>query len=153
MRRSNPGPDGAADRGSAAVEFLTVGVLLLVPIVYLVLTLAALQGAAFAAEGAARQAARLIATADSDAAGRAAASDAVRAGLADWHVPGGAAAVAVACTPRPDDCLTPRGTVLVTVRVATPLPLMPPALAVDATGSVPVEAHALQPVSMFRRAP
>lgn len=153
MRRSSPLPDLGGDRGSAAVEFLTLGVLLLVPIVYLVLTLAALQGAAFAAEGAARQAARLIATAGTEASGRSAADTAVRVGLADWHLPAHAASVTVVCSPRPDDCLTPRGTVRVTVRVAAALPLMPPALAVDAPGTVPVEAHALQPVSMFRSKP
>jgi hypothetical protein len=153
MPRSNPLPELGGDRGSAAVEFLTMGVLLLVPIVYLVLTLAALQGAAFAAEGVARQAARLIATGDTEAAGRSAADAAVRVGLADWRVPAGAAAVTVTCSPRPDDCLTPRGTVRVTVRVGVALPLMPPALAVNAPGVVPVEAHALQPVSMFRVAP
>ena len=41
MPRSNPSPDD----GSAAIEVLVLGVLLLVPLVYLVLTVAALQSA------------------------------------------------------------------------------------------------------------
>ena len=82
MRRSNP----SREAGSAAVEVLVLGVLLLVPLVYLVLTLAVLQGAAFAAEGAARQAARSIALAADDRSGRAAADDAVAVALADWRV-------------------------------------------------------------------
>lgn len=147
MRRSNPRPD--AEAGSAAVEFLTLGVLLLVPLVYLVLALGALQGAAFAAEGAARQAARVLVLAPTDADGRSAAAEAVRIGLADWHVPVSAAAVGVRCAPDPADCLVPRGSVTVTVRLAVALPLLPPALHVGAPGTIPVEAHAVQRVSMF----
>ncbi|HSP76545.1 MAG TPA: hypothetical protein VLO31_10065, partial [Cryobacterium sp.] len=48
-----------AERGSASLEFITAGLILLVPLVYLVLAMAALQGGALAVEGAARQAARV----------------------------------------------------------------------------------------------
>ena len=139
----------APEEGSAAIEVLVLGVLLLVPLVYLVLTVAALQGAAFAAEGAARQAARSIVLADDDTAGRAAASAAIDAALADWHLPEDSAAAQVRCAPDPRDCLTPRGTVVVEVRVAVALPLLPPALAIDSPGTVPVAASASQRVSMF----
>jgi hypothetical protein len=149
MPRSSPSPDA----GSAAVEVLVLGVLLLVPLVYLVLTVSALQGAAFAAEGAARQAARSIALAASDADGRRAADAAVRVALADWRIAPGATAVDVACAPDPGDCLTPRGTVRVRVRVAAALPLLPPAVVADAPGSVAVDGTAVQRVSMFVTAP
>ncbi len=46
------------DEGSAAVEFLMLTLLLLIPIVYLVLAVFTIQGASFAAAGAARDAAR-----------------------------------------------------------------------------------------------
>ena len=46
------------ETGTAALEFITVGLILLVPLVYLVLALASLQAGTFAVEGAARQAAR-----------------------------------------------------------------------------------------------
>jgi hypothetical protein len=149
MRRSNPSPD----RGSAAVEVLVLGTLLLVPLVYLVLTVAALQGAAFGAEGAARQAARSLALAADDAAGRRTAEAAATVALADWRIDPGAAAITVRCTPDPGDCGTARGTVEVRVRVAATLPLLPPALAVDAPGSIPIEARSVQRVSMFAAAP
>ncbi|MFD1721748.1 hypothetical protein [Amnibacterium endophyticum] len=149
MPRSSRG----SEAGSAAVEGFVLGVLLLVPLVYLVLTLSALQGAAFAAEGAARQAARSIVLAEDDAAGRAAADAAVRVALADWRVPEGAASVAVECRPAPDDCLTPRGAVRVSALLATALLLLPPAVAVDAPASVPVDAAAVQRVSAFRPQP
>jgi hypothetical protein len=145
MQRSNP----SRERGSAAVEVLVLGVLLLVPLLYLVLTVSALQGAAFAAEGAARQAARSIALAAMDAEGRRAADAAASVALADWHVDPAVAELTVRCMPDPDDCITPRGTVDVRFRVAATLPLLPPALAIDAAGSVPVEARAVQRVSMF----
>ena len=149
MPRSNP----SRDAGSAAVEVLVLGVLLLVPLVYLVLTIAALQGASFAAEGAARSAARSIALAASDDAGRRAADAAARVALADWRIPPGAAAVEVRCAPDPADCVTARGSVVVRVRVAAALPLLPPALGLRSPGTIPVEARAVQRVSMFAAAP
>ena len=150
MPRSNPSPD--LERGSAAVEVLVLGVLLLVPLVYLVLTVSALQSAAFAAEGAARQAARSIAIAATDGEGRRAAGVAAEVALADWRVAPGATRIEVRCTPDPGDCATPRGTVDVRVRIAAALPLLPPALDVAAPASVPIEARAVQRVSMFAAA-
>lgn len=130
-----------------------LGVLLIVPLVYLVLTVASLQAAAFAAEGAARQAARSIALADDAGAGRDAADAAATVALADWRIEPAAARIDVTCTPRPGDCLTPRGSVTVRVRVAAALPLMPPVVSLDAPASLPVEAQAVQRVSMFRAVP
>ncbi|MGB3374763.1 MAG: TadE family protein, partial [Microbacterium sp.] len=48
------------DAGSAALEFITVGVLLLVPLVYLVLALGAIQEQTLGVEAAARHTARVI---------------------------------------------------------------------------------------------
>ena len=58
----------AGDEGSAIIEFCVLAVLMLVPVVYLVLTLGRLQGAAFAAQGAAREAARAFVTAGDEGA-------------------------------------------------------------------------------------
>jgi hypothetical protein len=149
MQHSSRNPE----HGSAAVEVLVLGVLLLVPLVYLVLTVAAVQGAAFGAEGAARQAARSIALAATDGAGRSAAESAAIVALADWHVDPAAAELTVRCSPDPDRCSTPRGTVDVRVRVAATLPLLPPALELDAPAAVPIEAWSVQRVSMFAVTP
>ncbi|MCA1943576.1 MAG: pilus assembly protein, partial [Yonghaparkia sp.] len=75
MRRSSPfdNTDGCGDRGSASLEFLVAGLLMLVPLVYLILTLGTIQSAALATEGAARQAARVFVQAPSTAVGAAAA--------------------------------------------------------------------------------
>jgi hypothetical protein len=144
MVRLAPGHD---ESGSAAIEFLTVGLLLLVPLVYLVLTLGALQAASFAAEGVARQAARVYVLAPTDAEGRSRMAAAVAVELADWHLPPTALHLGLACDA--GDCRTPRGTVTVTARLAVALPLLPPALHLGAPGSIAVTAHAAQRMSMF----
>ena len=54
---------GHRDEGRAIVEFIAVGLLVLVPIVYLVVTLGRVQAAAFAVSTAAREAGRAFTTA------------------------------------------------------------------------------------------
>lgn len=52
MRLSRPWVDRLRrDDGTASLEFLTVGILLLVPLVYLVLAVAAIQAGALGVEG------------------------------------------------------------------------------------------------------
>lgn len=51
------------DAGSAALEFITIGVILLVPLVYLVVALGAIQEQTLGVEAAARHIARTIAQA------------------------------------------------------------------------------------------
>ena len=60
---------GDDERGSAVLEFLVVGVLLTLPVFYLVITLARLQAGAYAVSGAAREAGRMYVTATDDGAG------------------------------------------------------------------------------------
>lgn len=66
---SRPGSGTVADDGSALVEFVGLSVILLLPIVYLLLTVFDLQRGAFAAGQAAREAGRAFATAPSTDAG------------------------------------------------------------------------------------
>ena len=141
------------DRGSASVEFLSVGVLLLVPLVYLVLALGQIQHAVLGAEGAARHAARAIAQADSHDAGLAAADRALLVATIDAGLPADAVRVAVDCAPDPGACDTARGTVTVRVDATVPLPLAPPFLGLDAGLGIPISASAMQPVSAFGGAP
>lgn len=138
-----------AEAGSASVEFITAGLLLLVPTVYLVLALAALQSAAFAVEGAARQASRVYVQAPHPAAGAAAAARAIEVTLADYGLEAAGATVAIACRPDPGRCLTPRGFVTVTVSTLVPLPLLPPVLGVDLPAGIPMTATATEQVSRF----
>ncbi|MFT2815846.1 hypothetical protein [Leifsonia sp. A12D58] len=136
------------DSGSASLEFITVGMILLVPLVYLVLALSAVQGGALAVEGAARQAARVYVLAADDAAARAGAARAVEVALADYGLENQAVTVQVDCE-TPDRCLTPRSGVTVTVRVVVPLPLVPDVLSLGNVAALPVEGTATQIVSRF----
>lgn len=138
-RRNRP----SADAGSASVEFLAGSVLLLVPLVYLVLTLASLQGASFATEGAARAVAVLASRGGDPSAVSARMDRTVALALADFGVDASGAAVTVRCgigkTCGPGD------DVRVSVRVTVPLPLVPSGLPL----AVPVEGTATLAAARF----
>lgn len=134
------------DSGSAALEFLAAGVMLLVPMVYLVTTLSHIETAAFATEGAARHAARIIARDGGvDASGAAARS--VAATAADFGVDPARLETEVRCDPDPGDCRLPDSVVTVAIRVDVPLPLVPSALDIALPLRVPVSASASARVS------
>jgi Flp pilus assembly protein TadG len=137
------------DGGSASVEFVTVGLLLLVPIVYLVLALSALESASFGVEGAARQATRVFVQSESEGAAESAARTAIQVTLADYGLDAHNARVAISCRPNPGDCLTRRGFVTVTITTTVPLPLMPPVLQLHLPAGIPVQSVATEQVSRF----
>lgn len=139
--------DHAHERGSASLEFLTVGMLLLVPLVYLVLALAAIQGGALAIEGAARQAARVAVQAGDRASAESAVERAVLVALADYGVDADEASVSVDC--QATDCDVPGSRIRVSVRASVGLPLVPDVLSLDRVDSVPLEASATQTISRF----
>lgn len=132
-----------SDDGSAPVEFLAGAVLFLVPLVYLVLTLGALQAAAFATEGAARGAALVVARSTGGPAMAPLVERAVAVALADFGVDRARAAVTVACRPQPR--CGRDGEVTVSVRITVALPLLPDGLPL----SVPVEGVASLPTARF----
>jgi hypothetical protein len=131
--------------GSALVELSWLGILLLVPMLWIVVSVFEVQRGAFAVSGAARAAGRAYALAPSDAVGRARAEAAAQRALADQGIGGAPLDVRITCTPYPQDCH--RGTSVITVVIASrvDLPLMPeilggdaPSFALDATHSVPL---------------
>ena len=136
-------------RGTASLEFITVGMILLIPLVYLVLAVAAIQGGALAVEGAARQAARVFVQAETPGEASARAERAVAFALADADIADPQARIAIVCSPDPVNCLTRHGTVTVTVSIRVPLPLVPAVLDFDSPLAVPLEASATQQVSRF----
>lgn len=75
-----------SDAGNALVEFTYLAVLLMVPLVYLLLSVFAVQSAAFGVTEAARQAGRAFVTADSAAEGTARATAAAQLALQDQGV-------------------------------------------------------------------
>jgi len=136
------------DSGSASLEFITAGLLLLVPLVYLVLVVSSIQGATLAAEGAARQAARVFVTADSADQAGARAQQAIDFALADFNVPAQRVTVSVSCSDS-TSCLAGDSLVTVSVDVAVPLPFVPTVLGLDQLAVVPVSSHATAHVSRF----
>jgi hypothetical protein len=145
MPRSRLSPDD----GSAALEFITAGFLLLIPLVYLVLAMAALQGGALSVEGASRQAARVFVQAASDGVANDRAQTAVQFALDDFGLSSAPNTFHVSCRPNPAVCLTRRGFVTVTVTASVPLPLVPNVLALNTPLSVPMSATSTEQVSRF----
>jgi hypothetical protein len=139
----------AEERGSASLELITIGLVLLVPLVYLVLAMAAIQGAAFAVEGAARQAVRVYVQSPNASEAARRAELAIRFALADAGLDALEPSVTVSCSPKPDACLTRLGTVEISVRVTVPLPLVPRVLDLAVPLGVPREACATERVSRF----
>lgn len=140
---------GSCDRGSAVVEFLGVSLVLLVPVIYLILVLSQVQAASFAAEGAAREAGRLIAHAQSFDRGVAAARYASELAFADQGMTvRGSEVMQVTC--QEDPCLTPGAYVHVTVRSEVPLPGMPPFLSGVLPAVTEVRAEAMTAIPRYR---
>jgi Flp pilus assembly protein TadG len=135
------------ERGSAALEFIVVGLLLLVPIVYLIVALGLVQGQSLGAEAASRHIARAVSTATDDADARARA-DAVLSAVSDEY---GLDDVdlSIDCTPAGATCPRAGAMLHVTVRTTVTLPLVPPVLGLDRLAAIPVEATAAQKVSRF----
>lgn len=136
-------------RGTASLEFITIGLILLLPLVYLVLTMAAIQGAAFAVEGAARQAVRVFVQSGNETEASARADRAIRFALADAGLEGLEPHVSLRCSPKPNACLTRLGAVTISVTVTVPLPLVPPTLDLAIPLGVPLQATSTEQVSRF----
>jgi Flp pilus assembly protein TadG len=99
----------ADDGGNAMIEFVFVAVIVMVPLIYLVLAVAAVQRSQLAVSEAAREAGRAFATADRAEDARSRAQIAVRIALRDHELPddatvryvaAGASCSAPAITPR-----------------------------------------------------
>lgn len=119
-----PDTEGNAwgERGSASVEFLAFSVLVLVPLVYLIITLATIQAAAFAAHSSVRDVGRILATTQAADGGAAAADQSVRLAFADH---GMSVDPAQSLTIRCSDDACESGFATIAVSVEVPLPWMP----------------------------
>ncbi|MFF2621195.1 pilus assembly protein [Oerskovia jenensis] len=148
-RRRRSGGRGASEQGNAIVEFLGAALLLLLPVMYLALTLGRIQAATFAVEGAAKESARAFVTADSVVQGEARAGVAVSLALADQGFTDVRSADVLSITCSSPDCLDPGGEVATVVRYDVPLPFVPPGVRSWVPLSVPVEATHVSPVDRY----
>src|SRR5690606_36890978 len=129
------------------LEFVTVGVILLGPLVYLIITLGAVQEHLLVVEAAARHTARVIGQAD-DATTAAQNSDALLANVVDeYGMDASRLDISLTCTPAGSECPTAGATVIVTVSTSVSLPLVPPIFGLDSAASIPLQAAAAQKVS------
>lgn len=133
------------ERGSALVELVWLGLLLLVPMLWIVMSVFEVQRGAFGVSGAARAAARAYALAPTDAEGKARAQAAARQALDDQGVHDVPVDVDVRCSPYPHDCHAGTSVITVVVSSHVDLPLLPsffgggaPSFALDATHTVPI---------------
>jgi hypothetical protein len=146
-----PAPSRArAERGSAVVEFVVLAVLMLIPLVYLVLTMARLQAGSFAVSQAAREAGRAFVTSPAGESSTVRAGMAARIAFMD-HSFEDSGRLVIACDGSP--CLRPDGQVETTATVAVPLPLVPSFVRDVVPLSVAVSASHLSTVDRFRGMP
>ena len=139
---------GPADRGSAAIEFIVLGVGLLIPLVYLAAAAATVQAAAFASAQAVREAGRAFSSSATPAQGRRLAESAARLAFVDHGLELPRHAMRIACTDGP--CLSPGSAVEVVLLWEVALPWLPGTLAADAPARIPVEARQRVPIDDFR---
>src|SRR6478735_5163910 len=118
MRRSNrstepPGDD--PERGSAALEFILVGLLLLVPVVYVIVALGLIQGQALGAEAGARHVARAVSTAAGEDDARERANRIVDAVVDEYGMDPASVDVSMTCAPATATCPEAGATLVVTL--------------------------------------
>jgi Flp pilus assembly protein TadG len=133
-----------SDRGSAIVEFHFLGILLLVPLVYILLAVLDVQRTSYGVTQAAREAGRIyVATGDETAARLAA-----QVALEDQGVGVSGVEVRFECSTSP--CYQPGAEVTVIVGSVVRLPFVPDVLAGAVNAQIPVGATHVSVVDRYR---
>ncbi|GAB3532774.1 hypothetical protein GCM10027403_05670 [Arthrobacter tecti] len=133
------------DDGSAVLEFTFLGLLLLVPVVYLILTVGQLQGGAFAVVGAADQAAKVFVDSETTEEAHARAEQAALLAVTDFGFEAESVSIKIVCG---GPCLEPGSSVRVDVVLSVPLPLIPTMPGLN-TAAATVDSSATQLVERF----
>lgn len=136
--------------GTALVEFVWLAILLLVPLLYVVLTVFEAQREAYAASAAARSAGRAFVTAPDQGSAHARASAAARLAYADQGIEQ-PPSLRISCRPSPHACLTPGSVVRAEVHSKVALPLLPVVFGSQSPG-IDVSAEHEAPYGSFREA-
>ncbi|MDN5853006.1 MAG: hypothetical protein L0K86_09195 [Actinomycetia bacterium] len=134
------------DEGTALIEFIWLGLLLLVPLVYIMVAASGVQRAAYGVSTASRAAGRAFVLAPDVVAARERAERAARTALSDQGIAAQTADVDIECAP---SCLVPGSTVTVVVTVRQELPLAPDVLGGTAP-AVTVDSTHVEPYGTFR---
>ena len=137
---------GPPEGGSAVVEFVVLGVLLLLPLLYLVLALARIQAGSYAVSQAARESGRAYVTSVSADAAPARAEAAADLAFADQGFADNGT-LALDCDGSP--CLRRGGRIVSTATVTVPLPLIPSFARDVIPLSIPVSATSISDVPLY----
>ena len=136
------------ERGSAIIEFVFLTIVVLIPLIYLVLTVGRIQSGTYAVAQAAREAGRAFVTAEAGDNAEARAQAAARIAFEDFGFGG---QLAISCDGSP--CLRPEGRVTTRATVRVPLPLVPDFARAVVPLEVPVTNTSVSTVDRFRGAP
>lgn len=138
-------PTTRDERGSGLVEVIWMGVLLLLPLLWVVVSVFEVQRGSFGVSGAARAAARAYALAPNDVAGEQRAAAVARQALADQGLSDVPVRVSVTCSPYPHNCHSGTSVITVHIESSVELPLLPdvlgggaPSLRLSAEHTVPI---------------
>ncbi len=138
--------------GSALVEFTWLALLLLIPLVYVVITLLTVQRSAYGATEAARAAGRAYVLAPDVATARERAVDAARIALHDQGVELDPAGVEITCRPTALSCLQPGSSVEIRIALRVGLPFVPTVYG-DPPATISVDASHRETYGVYREAP
>jgi Flp pilus assembly protein TadG len=136
------------DCGNAIVEFVYLAILLMVPLVYMLLTVFQVQRAAFAASSAAREAGRVFVTSTDEALAEDRAKTSAGIVLRDSGLTLAPGDLRITCSSSP--CLEPGSRVEVVVRHRVTLPLLPDVFGDGGPASVTVSSEHLEVVDRYR---
>ena len=143
--------DRLAQHGSGLVEVIWLSLILLIPLVYLLLTLVTVQRSAYGVTEAARAAGRAYVLAPDPATGRSRAYAAAALAMRDQGIVLPARDLTIVCHPTPMSCLQPGSTVEVRIRYDARLPLLPRFLGQN-PASIAVAARHVEPYGSYREA-
>ena len=132
--------------GSAVVEFIFLAALLMVPVVYLILTVGQVQGGAYAVVGASDQAAKVFVLHSDLSQAQQAAEQAVNMAIEDMGFDPDNAQLTISCD---GGCFTAGSTVRTYVKLRVELPVVGAVPGVNATAAT-VDSTSTQKVGRFK---
>lgn len=133
------------------MEFVYLAVLLMVPLVYVLLSVFRVQAASYAVSSAAREAGRVYAASDSRAEAGARAYTAASIVMRDSHLALSPRDLEIACSSR--RCLEPGSRVSVHIGYDVALPFMPDIFGGRAPATIHVSSRHLEVVDRYREPP
>lgn len=139
------------EAGSALVELTWLGLLLLIPLVYVIISVVTVQRSAYGATEAARAAGRAYILAPDVETARQRAFEAASVAMDDQGVALEPSELVIECQPSPSSCLQPGSSVEVRVELQVGLPLVP-AIFGESAASISVDAAHREPFGDYREA-